>query len=133
MTDLEGLVERLREAKGPDREIDGDLFFELDPEFPNFAMHMSALPDPATFATGAYTSVKAPAYTSSIDAALALVERVLPGWRYDLHSPRFGTPFEAVLMDGDGAARKIVVSTAPTAPIAILAALLTAKDSTPHE
>lgn len=79
MTDYQGIIERVRAATGADRELDGDLFFELDPDFPNFALHMSSAPDPATFATGAYTSVKAPAYTGSTDAALALAEKVLPG------------------------------------------------------
>lgn len=82
--DLVALRNRIASLSGPDREVDGDLFFRLDPEFPSFAMHMSGMSDPAIFATGAYTHVTAPAYTASIDAAVALVERLLPGWGWQV-------------------------------------------------
>jgi len=56
MTDLQGLLERVRTAKGPDGEIDYAIYRQLRE----------------------YTGLQS--YTASIDAALALTERVLPGW-----------------------------------------------------
>ena len=106
---LTTLLERVRAAAGPDRELDHDIMLDAEP-------------------AGWHTipNTEDDRYSASIDTALSLVARVLPGWRFDVHSPRFGTPFEAVLMDGDSASRKIVVAKAATAPLAILAALLSA-------
>lgn len=105
MTSLLDIEKRLVAAQGADRELEGDIFFLLDPDFPSgTVLHMSAAPDPATFATGAYTSVKAPAYLSSVDAALAFAERALPGWTWNVGvcPPDFLTakdkPFGADLM-----------------------------------
>ena len=124
--EIEGLVERLRQATGQDRELDRDILalFEC----------VDGGDDPIIGwcewnRLGNKTYVHPAPLSDSIDAALALVERLLPGWRYDIHSPRFGIPFEAVLMDGDSASRRIVVGNAATAPLAILSALLTALGS----
>lgn len=62
MTDL---ITRLSKLDAPDREVDaliGKLFF----------------PDEAK----SFFDFNAPAYTASIDAAIALAERVLPGWKW---------------------------------------------------
>jgi len=73
---LDGLIERVRIATGPDRELDiaiGD-----------------ALPPAKIFSSGHWFNrddfIRYPAVTNSIDAALALVERCLPGkWDAVLH------------------------------------------------
>lgn len=62
-------------------------------------------------------------YSDSIDAALALVERVLPGWDICL-SHGHGEPWESCIAPPDRAANDI--GHAPTLPLAILAALLSA-------
>ena len=71
MTDLRDLIERLERADGPDRELDaliwrrmenrsGVVFPDEKPGSPKYPNHI-------------------PAYTASLDAALALKNRVLPG------------------------------------------------------
>lgn len=64
MTDLEslrGLEKRLAEASGPSLDLDKEIFLTVDDGF------------------GA--RVTGHTYTASLDAAVALEERVLPGWR----------------------------------------------------
>lgn len=101
MTDL---LERVKAASGPDRELDGEVH------------------DFATQTVEQY----APAYTASVDAALALVERLLPGWNWHLN--RLGQP-RAVINDGPKAQFECWDNT--TLPLAILAALLTALQAAP--
>lgn len=109
MGDLTELIERVKAAKGPDRELD----YALCDQFLEYKERRMA-----RVKTG-YD------YTTSVDAALALVERVLPGWAYDLHSPRRGAPWSAVVMS-TGESRKIVVGEAASACLAIAVALLAA-------
>lgn len=67
MTDLNELLERVSSATGPDRELDRDICIEL-------AIDMAT-------DDGAVGWKSPPHFTASTDAALALVERVLPaGW-----------------------------------------------------
>jgi hypothetical protein len=70
MTDLRELRERIGKLTGPDREVDQDLYCDLG----------LASKD----ADGILLAYHAPQYTASLDAALALVERVLPGFKADL-------------------------------------------------
>jgi hypothetical protein len=125
------LLERVRSAKGPDRKVDALIEVEVRRQEAyrvglndQQRAYWTATVDGLVYDSA--TRYDAPRLSASIDAALALVERVLPGWRYDIHSPRFGRQFEGVLMDGDHASRRIDVATATTAPLAILAALLSA-------
>jgi hypothetical protein len=95
------LAERLEKASGPDRVLDGDLAlaFGLPQEFFNqFAADIDGIP----FKTTGFDNVdgpdcyhapiwggggrrwEAPTYTSSIDAAVALIEKALPEWQGDL-------------------------------------------------
>lgn len=160
MTDLGELLERVKAATGPDREIDGRLWCMITPNRKFIGMATDGQRwgdfDPNGFnpASGVIAGMvfertdfkgtrediqknggrlqsfpSSPAYTASVDAALAIVERALPGWRYDLHSPRMGQTWEAVLMDGDSASRRIVVGHAATALLAILTALLLALEA----
>jgi hypothetical protein len=100
---LASLLERVREAKGPDRELDYAISRFADGEL---ARHSSLhLP-----------------YTASIDASLALVERLLPGSMKRV----FDNP-------DDGSTRAEIVSDLiygkgdhDTWPLAILVALLRA-------
>jgi hypothetical protein len=102
---LASLLERLREAKGPDREIDRELQGE-----PHGTTRWSFIPE----------------YTASIDASLALVERLLPGWKRSLFEKRGGgwiarvsSPRWETFTSGED-------DPLPTAPLALLAALLSA-------
>jgi hypothetical protein len=97
------LIERLEKASGPDRELDADIFFHLECEpIPPEGLDMSwayegaprAMPgDKWNFHRDGIPSdgTLSPAYTASIDAVVALVERCLPGWGYYLRSDKEGS------------------------------------------
>jgi hypothetical protein len=105
--ELQSLLERVKAASGPDREL--DRAFDRRDIFPVYGDH--------------------PQYTASIDAALGLVEKVLPGWALhslqDMRGERYvvcalrndrnepGTDLQRTWCDGK------------TRPLAILAAFLT--------
>lgn len=72
--DLAELRERVRAATGPDRELD----FALKRLWSDIAARLTF--KEAIEAPG----FTLPPYTASVDAALALVERMLPGWAYNL-------------------------------------------------
>jgi len=115
MTDI---LKRLKEATGSDRELDAAIFWKL---FPGSKPNL-------------HTAMNIPDYTASIDAALALVERMLPGWDLSLfhrhtksgwmarvRSPSYDL-FCTNIVDGEE-------HCVPSAPIAILAALFTALEA----
>lgn len=91
MSDLEALRERLEKATEPSREIDCLLYGNLHRS--RSAWRAVCLRDgdrPASVANSAWcvlretieghaTTIDPPEYTASLDAALSLVERVLPG------------------------------------------------------
>lgn len=88
MSDLRGLIERVEKATGPDREIDGDLHEMAYGEWLRKHGYVSQgetgyfSPTPPVQGAG---HVRAPEhYTDSVDAALALVEKMRPGWRLSL-------------------------------------------------
>lgn len=104
---LEGLIERVTAAQGPDRELDrsiGRAFGVTETTFPQY--------EPGDVM---------PSYTASIDAALALVERYLPGWSWsighDANGELHATIWHGVTEHDEYGA---------TPALAILAALLTA-------
>lgn len=79
MNDLNELLEHVKATTGPDREIDADLFSAFGE---GFLLWDDGEP---LFVKGAPSSFRqtrydVPEYTASIDAALALVDRVLPSW-----------------------------------------------------
>ncbi|MGI8390495.1 hypothetical protein [Brucella anthropi] len=77
------LITRLSKLDAPDREVDAEIavLFSGDPDAyvvrPNEGAMFTHVP--GWFATGDNKSHKSQAYTSSVDAAIALAERVLPG------------------------------------------------------
>ena len=77
------LLQRIEAANGPDRVLDGDVWHALtakpgDVWVNDFADGVYHLQDPRD--TIAYEAP--PDLTASIDAAIALVERLLPGWAW---------------------------------------------------
>lgn len=75
------LIERLEKAEGPDREIDADLVCVCCPGA-LVSQYIASDAEPSVFhahALGLSDRSDVPAYTSSLDAALSLVER--RGWR----------------------------------------------------
>lgn len=125
------LLERVKAATGPDRELDWRIAEVLNiPE-----------PWPATtawppFMAGSKFDKALPAYTTSVDAALALVERCLPGWKRSLFEKRGGGWIARVSSPRWDTFTSGEDTPMPTAPLAILAALLsalTAPPETPHD
>lgn len=140
---LQGLLERLRSATGPDRELDARLtvMFDVRPEWcVGYGSELwidlkSGLDEPVIrINTGGKRSQGHPPmgpyapYTASLDAALALVERTLPD------------PGEHLMVLGRDAVHfnltkhphvLVGFGYAPTAPLAVLIALLTALSGDP--
>lgn len=116
---LRGLIERLEKLEGPDREIDA----EINGLSHGGRVHLVDLEDGVVVWEKPIDGMwvrrilklsRVPRYTASLDAAVALVERVLPGWsgvvdfgtespirRADLYSPvkemgedEYGNPVE---------------------------------------
>lgn len=88
MTDLSPLIERVRAASGPDRDIDGALWLgvmgseALEKCWPvrgmKYAGHVHTKAEKARHIKNA-SEIHAPAYTASLDAVVALIEKRLPG------------------------------------------------------
>ena len=80
------LSERLEKAKGADRNLDRAIFDALGFEVHEFDPGDGDVSQWRQWADG--TRVKDTHVTASIDAALALVERVLPGWTVQIFQLR---------------------------------------------
>lgn len=118
--ELSGLVERVRGLNGPDREVDWRIADATN--HPSFEKRFEHMWPP--FGPKSKLDRDIPAYTASVDAALALVERVHP-WNPWMEikgcQPRKdGTPGALWIVTMDGVAE----CRAPTLPLAILLALL---------
>lgn len=111
------LVERVKAANGPDREIGIDLLIRFDPFYGKAASRSDGI--------SAMLILNADP-TASIDAALALVERVLPGW-WVQHLGKVTTGWACrIETQGISIPKTTRPLYAPTAPLAILLALLSA-------
>lgn len=120
---LSQLIERCEKAEGPDEALDLDLCCA----FPETINALSAKPDDEggivyRHSQGTGWCQAAPAFTSSIDAALSLVER--KGWR--LHSVHHGVrPWWVEICRPNNAAEAFEADHA-TFPLALILALLRA-------
>lgn len=128
------LLERVGAATGPDREIDAEIAWACLEE------DWSSGPERAVSEPFAHIKML-PEYTASLDAALALVERVLPGWLPSVEKRRgLGAP-PTGMVSADIAGRSgwegwtgrvrltagiYYFENAPTPAIALLAAMLRA-------
>lgn len=118
--DLQALLVRVEKATGPDRVLNGDILW---------AFGWSA-PDGVVLDHDGQRAMQIPDVTASIDSALALVERVLPGSRKAL-----------IEQDGGWGAMVLVFAGeqwdcpgetyAPTPALALVSALLKALESRP--
>lgn len=149
--ELDDLIGRLEVCTGPDREIDAELMrLEHDWE----ERHIGATDENDTpvkdwvwvnRATGEWRSTAPLHFTESIDAALALVERKLPGYRWGVSSapmrtgfypdgkPSYGEGFKAHLTEPSALRPMPTIASGATAPLAILLTLLRAlKAQTPE-
>lgn len=80
---LRELLERCEKASGPDRELDGSIATAIG----GFSLEKRGkdrkewfYPDDGRVRREFYGVFPLPRYTASLDASIALVERVLPGW-----------------------------------------------------
>lgn len=129
---LTELLDRVRDAAGPDRELDADVF-----DIWGDGHLIWDLGEPLYLKRPAgavrQTRYDVPRYTASIDAALALTERVLPGWHVTMATfhTDYGGPYADAASTGyinniDGHDDEFAESAGATIPLAILAAALTA-------
>lgn len=132
---LKDLLDRVKGATGPDRKLDEDIAVWTYPELATFQRSPSGGWIHPEFGKIA----PADGYTSSLDAALALVERRLPGWGCTI-TLALGGGSTATVFAKDGQQFDINgdanISLSewldqgnihlPTAPLAVCAALLSA-------
>lgn len=130
------LLPRIRSAGGADRELDAALYWRFDDVssgvvFSNGSMGLPRPQDhtkPIPGGLGRLAVIgAAPRYTSSLDAAIALVERVRPGCGWDVERLKHDQSFAASVFV-DGTNRPDIVEhwfmQAATPALALLAALL---------
>lgn len=137
--ELTDILARLEKAEGPDRELDGLIYghfeglkrndgtFHLDIDGERFQFEHPTLRHPAGPAALYVHGYNVGEFTASLDAALALVERCLPGayWRAERLAPALtfdGEPFWASC----GLAGAQEAAHAKTPAIALLIALVKA-------
>ena len=133
--DLTGLIERLEAATGPDRELDRAIMAlsytwerryiggRCDPSCCPEGAHLDGVwVDPATdrWKTTARNGFE---FTASLDAAMALVERVQPGWNCSAINLK-PDPCEAYVWRRSERCVRDVGGKGPTPAIALLIALL---------
>lgn len=130
-TTLRTLLDRVEQGEGADREIDAllDVAFDLRPSFcVGDKGKLIAHSDGYVQVSKGGPSWCSPLYASSIDAAVYLVEKVLPGWKYGFESDReLEKRFVGSVWKDGAMASTLEQSMARTPARAILAALLRAK------
>lgn len=144
MTDL---ITRLSKLDAPDREVDALIVAELEPHIfdaPGFtpirpipSFRIGSEGNTIRFEGGGIMCLSYfPRYTASVDAAIALAERVLPGWTFEhigqdyirasgLDNDVMPMGWTVEISDGS----QTVQGQAPTFPLAICIALLRAKEA----
>jgi len=137
MTDLHALLERVKAATGIDGRENYALNIEIGKSLLGWHLHEHKAfgdydTDWAEWRDADDKQIRViPDFSASIDAALALCERVLPGWGYVLHANPGTVPNAMLLSQMFGGERHDAF--ARTVPLAILAALLTALISKAQE
>jgi hypothetical protein len=125
---INAILDRLAKATGANRELDGLIWKELTGkpsdtwEILSGVLHRQ---DPED----SFLVLAPPALTASIDAALALVERVKPGWGHEIgKSAKGGARQRCLLFPGDDTNKELSqYAEAATEPLAIMTALLRAE------
>lgn len=128
---LRGLVARLRETEGPDRDLDCQIDtaiyrIEWRPYRDDARMVWGHGPDGAVLRHGREIC---PAVTASLDAAQALLTRALPGWSWQVHTesrPEAGFCAAVWRSWGRTAYQRHVAEALPTPALALTFAVLTA-------
>lgn len=106
--DLAKLGSRIEQATGPSDQMDQAISAAFDGDDKDSAV---------------------PAYTASVDACIALIQRVLPAWHWHVgHGPMGIVPYASMTQNTKSADPLHVEATAPTVPLALLGALFKALD-----
>jgi hypothetical protein len=139
MTDrYDEIIKRLREAKGPSKTLDADIAEATGTVPPRYYRNVGYCDGSFGHDERSGICWIAKDYTASIDAALALVEKLLPGWHWTVTSDkREGVAGAWIWLERrfpEDTAEDIPMlrnyeAEAPTAPLAILIALFTALQS----
>lgn len=129
MIDLADLLARVKEATGPDRELDAQIGAALGAETSRLKSGLRMRHAPWLSWSGTHWH-DLPRWTASVDEALDLVERLIPGTLHASGSMEDG-PFcrlvtPPIRKRGVPANWGYCNATASTPPLAILSALLTA-------
>ena len=129
---LSALLERVKNAKGADREIDADLLMVFGPPDNQALWNWRAMQPRGTKDRALvevqreYALKRGPRLTASLDASLALCERVLPGWEILITNE--GDPADKwVASIGPRDTFQSFEAERPSAPLALLSALLEAR------
>lgn len=89
MSKYADIIRRLEEAEGPSRELNLAIFRAVHPEYDDYVEGRGGLVHPDDGEDQRVLSdIRWPAYTASLDAAIALVERKLPGCYREISGPR---------------------------------------------
>ncbi|MDP9590634.1 UNVERIFIED_ORG: hypothetical protein J2W19_003198 [Shinella zoogloeoides] len=118
MSDLSSLIARLEKAEGPDRELDARICWALCLE-PWAGTEEILL---SHFSAGSRIDRETPAFTSSIDAAVSLAERVLPGHQVNV------TRFTSTMARASIGNRWLAAENHKTPALALVLATLRALD-----
>lgn len=147
MTDLPSLLARIESAIGPDRELDVHIHaaLGLNAKYPDnaavgdlkhwleFAVHEKR-ESPYHFLGPFTKSKEIGRYTASIDDAILLCERVLPGWLVNIQSPWAERPVWTADLHktvNDGVDERVVISThRASRALALCAAIVKARMET---
>lgn len=81
MTDIAAIIEKLEAADGPNYAIEVEIFKLVHPEYQDFIQGRGGLIHPQDGEdVRVQSNVRPPNYTASLDAALNLHAKFLPGW-----------------------------------------------------
>lgn len=129
---MTSLLTRIESGQGADRALDGELWCVANGhEFVTWDGAGCAYRDHAVKWDNGFRHVDAsriPALTSSVDAALSLVERMLPGQEIELAITRAGTKCTVLVEQRPGAAWLGYKGANKTPARAVVAALLRVLD-----
>jgi hypothetical protein len=136
-TVLRGLIVRLREIEGPDRDLDCQIDtvihrIEWRPYRDGTKMLWGHSPNGTVLRLG---KDSCPAFTASLDAAQGLLQRILPGWSWQVHTGgRCEEGFHCAVWRswGANAYRRHVAEAFPTPALAMVFALVTALTNDPE-
>lgn len=126
MTPLPTLKARLEEATGPDRELDCLIAVEIDGFIlDDEGRYCFTDSDGVLVTPGNAKDMNVKKYTASVDAALELVERILSKGEVELYIPVPQSKRDCHVVIDQGP-KKYKSARAPTTPLAILMALVSA-------